>query len=239
MPSSGTPTRTSTARPRRTTRFSDWLRQQAGVAWSAAVNHRFTREFSRGRLEETVFKRYLINEYSFVEASATVTGYAIAYAPSIEAKAHLAAAVYALTTEQREYFTRAFSALGIPGGHRTPHSLDMSVMAFRDMVIRTAAHGGYEDILATMLAAEWLYLTWSTRTWKRRPPPQPYYREWVKIHVSPAFQAHVAWMRAELDTVGPDLPLSRQVEIAHVFRRTLEMEVFFHDAAYTRGGTAR
>src|SRR5437588_463419 len=228
--------RTKRGRPK-TIHFSDWLRQQSEPAWTATTRHRFTRELSGGRLDEAVFKRYLVNEYSFVKTSATVVGYAIAYAPSMEAKARLAAAAHALTTEQRAYFDRTFAALGVPPDEREPHTFDSAVLAFRDMVLGAAAHGRYEDTLATMLAAEWMYLTWSKRA-ADRLPSHPRFREWVEIHVTPAFEGHVAWMRGELDTLGPLVPPYRQAEVAYVFRRTLELEVGFHDAAYAGGDTA-
>ncbi len=219
-------------------RFSDWLRARSGPTWAAATHHRFMQELSSGRLDEAVFKRYLVHEYSFVKTSAAVLGYAIAYAPSMDAKARLVDAARALTTEQRGYFERAFTALGVPASEREPRVLHSSVLAFRDTVLGAAAHGGYEETLATMLAAEWMYLTWSKRA-AGRLPPHPLYKEWISIHVSPAFEAHVSWMRGELDALGPLIPAYHQAQVAYVFRRTLELEVGFHDAAYPRGGAAR
>ncbi len=90
-------------------RFSDWLRDQAEPAWTRAVEHRFTHEIADDALDESVFKRYLTNEYSFVVTAATLLGYAIAKAPSMDEKARLAEGLRGLTTEQRAFFMRAFA----------------------------------------------------------------------------------------------------------------------------------
>jgi thiaminase/transcriptional activator TenA len=212
-------------------RFSDWLRDQAEPAWTRAVEHRFTHEIADDALDESVFKRYLTNEYSFVVTAATLLGYAIAKAPSMDEKARLAEGLRGLTTEQRAFFMRAFEALGIPEVIWSAPIEDPAVLAFRDTTIRAAAHGGYEEALATMLAAEWMYATWSQRA-HRRHPRHPYYAEWIALHVTPEFEGHADWLRDRLDHYGPLLAPYRQAEVVYIFRRTLELEVAFHDAAY-------
>lgn len=212
-------------------RFTDWLRQQAEPAWTAAVEHRFTYQIADDSLDEAVFKRYLVNEYSFVITAATLLGYAIAKAPKMEEKARLAEGLRGLTTDQRQFFMRAFDALGIPEAQWAAPISDSAVLVFRDTTVRAAAHGGFEESLATMLAAEWMYVTWSQRAHRRRPR-HPYYAEWIALHVTPEFEGHVAWLRGRLDHYGPLLPPCRQAEVAYIFRRTLELEIAFHDAPY-------
>jgi len=211
-------------------RFSDWLRDRAEPAWTRAVEHRFTHEIADDTLDEAVFKRYLTNEYSFVITAATLLGYAIAKAPSMDEKARLAEGLRGLTTDQRAFFMRAFEALEIPEAVWSAPIEDSAVLAFRDTTIRAAAHGGYEETLATMLAAEWMYVTWSQRAHRR--PRHPYYAEWIALHVAPAFEGHANWLRERLDHYGPLLPPYRQNEVAYIFKRTLELEIGFHDAPY-------
>jgi len=212
-------------------RFTDWLRDQSEPAWTNATNHKFTRDIALDRLPEDVFRRYLINEYSFVQTSATVLGYAIAKAPGMDEKARLAEALRGLTTDQREFFMKTFDSLGVPAKERDTTISDSRVLSFRDTVLRAASHGGYEETLAAMLAAEWMYVTWSKLAHQERPS-RPYYAEWIRLHVTPAFEGHVAWMRDQLDRLGPMLPPYRQADVAYIFKRTLELEIGFHDAPY-------
>lgn len=212
-------------------RFTEWLRERSEPAWTQAIDHRFTHEIAEDRLDDEVFGRYLMNEYSFVETSATVLGYAIAKAPSIDQKARLAEALRSLTADQRAYFIKVFPALGISSGQRETFTFSPAVLSFRDTVLRAAAHGGYEESLATMLAAEWMYLTWSKRA-SQKAPVRPYTAEWIELHVSAAFEDHVSWMRGQLDMYGPALLPYRQAEVAYLFNRTLELEIAFHDAPF-------
>lgn len=212
-------------------RFTDWLRITAGDLWTQATEHRFTQDISNGTLPEWVFKKYLIQEYAFVEASATVTGYTIAKAPTMAQKAHLAKALIGLTTEQESFFQRAFRQMSIPEKEWEAPSLPHSVEAFKNFVVKTAAAGAYEEPLTTMLGAEWMYLTWC-RTVSRHALEHPLIREWIDLHVTEAFEDGVVWMREQLDIVGPSLATERQEWLAQLFRRTLELEITFHHAPY-------
>src|SRR5712691_5822980 len=119
--------------------FTDWLREQSEPAWTNATNHRFTRDIALDRLPEGVFRRYLINEYSSVQTSARVLGYAIAKAPGRDEKPWLAEALRGLTTDQREFFISPFGWLRVAEEERDTTVSDSPVLSFRDTVLRAAA----------------------------------------------------------------------------------------------------
>ena len=49
-------------------RFTDELRTSAGSQWDRVVNHKFTDELAEGTLDKEVLKRYLIQDYRFLDA---------------------------------------------------------------------------------------------------------------------------------------------------------------------------
>ena len=59
-----------------------------------------------------------------------------------------------------------------------------------------------------------------------------YIRDWVALHAGGAFAEHVAWVRSEIDARGPTLPEDRKARLATLFKKALEAEIPFHDAAY-------
>ena len=76
-----------------------------------------------------------------------------------------------------------------------------------------------------------MYLTWS-RTAHARRPSDPVCGEWIALHVAPPFMDQVDWLLGELDRFGPQLTPVRQHKLAAAFRRTLVLEIGFHDAPY-------
>jgi thiaminase/transcriptional activator TenA len=229
----GSPSRAPRA-PRDMGSFSNWLRRESRLVWLAAINHRFIRELSHDKLDLRVYKRYLVNEYFFVQASLTTCGYAIASAPTMPAKCAWALAAHSLATSQRQYFQDAFAILSVSPDRCETQGLDRDVLAFRDLVISTAAQGRYEDILTVTLATEWMYLVWSKAA-AHNLPSHPLYSRWIELHITPEFESHVMWMRRELDDLGIFLTCDRRRALAHLFERTLQMEIAFHDAAYREG----
>ena len=65
-----------------------------------------------------------------------------------------------------------------------------------------AATRSYAAILAVLTVAEWLYLDWASRA--PRPLPGTFvHAEWITLHDNPFFRDFVAFLRDELDRVGP------------------------------------
>ena len=95
-------------------RFTEWLRQQAEPTWSEATNHRFTRELADGILADAVMRRYLVQDYSFLDSFVRLVASAIVKAPSLADRIPLGRFLGAVSGEENTYFHRAFDALSVP-----------------------------------------------------------------------------------------------------------------------------
>jgi hypothetical protein len=95
----------------------------------------------------------------FFDCAAAALGYAVAKAPSLRERRHLALGLYGLVTDQERFFVDAFERVSAPADQRTglpPHSLSAPL---HDLFLGVAKAEGYEEILACVLAAGWMYLT--------------------------------------------------------------------------------
>lgn len=219
-------------------RFSEWLRDEAEPFWTRMVDHRMTRDMAADSLPADVLRRYLVYEHGFVETAVTILGHALVKAPGIAEQTRLVAALQGLVTDQLAWFRRVFGALGVSDDQRVVADPPQAVSAFGDGMLSLAAHGTYEEIIAAMAAAEWMYLTWSRSAHERRPS-DPVCREWIALHVARPFADQVSWLRDELDRLGPQLAPARQRTLAAAFRRTLILEIGFHDAPYEEPATGQ
>jgi thiaminase/transcriptional activator TenA len=211
--------------------FSTKIRSQGQETWNTVLDHRFFREVATDTIDDRVFARYLRIEYGFVDTAAVTLGYAIAKAPSFRERRRLALGLYGLVTDQEQFFVCAFRQMGAPAEARTdlpPQGLSQPLHA---LFLGIAEKEGYEEILACVLAAEWMYLTWCLKA-NGSPSCRPYIRDWVALHVGGAFAEHVAWVRSEIDARGPELSKARQARLLAVFEETLAAELAFHNAAY-------
>ncbi|MFC7007529.1 TenA family protein [Halalkalicoccus salilacus] len=211
-------------------RFTDWLRERSEPDWTGATTHAFVEKLGAGTLADEAFARYLVQDYAFVETLVSLVGYGVGQAPTMDAKAELAAFLGAITTDEDEYFRRSFEALSVPESTWTDPEMNETTAGFRDLLLRAAHEGGYAETLAVLVPVEWVYLEWATAV--EEPPQQFYLAEWIEIHATPAFESTVEWLRSELDDRGPELAADRQKGIERLFRRAVALEVAFFDAVY-------
>ena len=215
-------------------RFTAWLRDGAEPFWGQATGHRFTRELADDTLDEAVFRRYLVQDYAFVAALASLVGFAVGRAPTMPRKARLTGFLTVLTGGENSYFLRSFEALGVAEAEWREAPWAPVTRALGELFDEAAAHAGYEEIMAVLVAVEWVYLSWAAAAADKRPS-RFFYAEWIALHADPGFRDFVEWMRGELDADGPALAPARQDRIAGLFRRACELEVQFFQSAYGRG----
>jgi thiaminase/transcriptional activator TenA len=209
--------------------FTENLRDSS--AWEEATRHRFVEEYRDGTLEDDVFRSYLVDDYAFLEMGARVTALAAADAPTMDEMSRLADQLGVLTGGENDYFVRAFDELGVSEDEYKNPDLHPTTEAFNDFMLRVANQHGYEETLAAVTAAEWVYLDWCTYA-AEAEHDRWYLEEWVDIHVVEEFADYVEWLLTQLDELGPELSPRRKERVAELFRRTVELEARFFDAAY-------
>jgi thiaminase/transcriptional activator TenA len=210
-------------------RFTEWLRDRSD--WEAATRHRFVEEYRSDDLSDDVFEQYLVQDYQFLETGARVTALAVNQAHTMEEMGQLTQSLSVLTGGENDYFQRAFDALGVPEADRKHPGMHPTTAAFNDFMLRAAHEGNYEETVAAIAPAEWVYLDWCQHA--EAGHERWYLDEWVEIHVNEEFGAYVDWLRGQLDTYGPQLSPERQQRVAEIFDRTVALEAAFFDAAYS------
>ena len=209
------------------TSFTERLRQAAEPGWTAAVTHRFVTELYRGAVPPEVMARYLVQNYRFLDAFLSLLGGAMATADTAAARLRLGRFVGMVSTDENDYFLRAFDALGVGAAARAATPDLEPTQGFQAIMREAANSGSYAACLAVLNVAEGLYLDWASRA--PQPLPESFvHAEWITLHDNPDFRDFVGFLAAELDRVGPAEP-----QVAEdFFRRATALELRFFDAAY-------
>jgi thiaminase/transcriptional activator TenA len=214
-------------------RYTEQLRQAHAAQWQAAVDHRFVRELLAGTIEDAVMRRYLVQDHRFIDAFLTLLGAAIASADQFSSRLRLGRFVGVVSGEENTYFLRAFQALGVDEAARHEPPDHPATAGFKALMRQAAATGSYAVALAVLNVAEGLYLDWAQRA--QAPLPSRFvHAEWITLHDNPDFAAFVAFLRDELDRVGP----ADDARVRDFFQRALDLELAFFDAAYATGEAA-
>ncbi|MDO5647731.1 TenA family protein [Paracoccus sp. (in: a-proteobacteria)] len=210
------------------TRFTDILRDENQPAWDRAVTHEFVQGVYDGSVPDAAMARYLVQDHRFLDSFLALLGGAMATADSTAARLRLGQFVGMVSTTENTYFLRSFDALGVTQAARDATPDAAPTTGFSNLMREAAISGSYAACLSVLNVAEWLYLDWASRA----PQPLPdnfVHAEWITLHDNPDFRDFVAFLRAELDRVGPqDAETCRDF-----FGRAVKLENDFFDMAMT------
>ena len=206
--------------------FSENLRAATSTTWNAATGHRFVDELWAGTVDDAVLARYLAQDALFLDRFVALLGAAVATADDTQARLAIARQLGLVASDEDDYFARALGRLGVT----TPVEPLPPTQGFLDLMDDARRSGDYGVALTVLLVAEWLYLDWAARP--DTAPPDWLHREWIDLHRGPGFTAWVDLLRAETDRVAATADDVARERMSEVFRRTVDLELAFFDAAY-------
>lgn len=211
--------------------FSEQLRRANQARWDACIHHRFVEDLFAGTLPDAVLRRYLVQDYQFIDRFVALLGAAIASADRYPPRVRLSQFAAMITSDENTYFLRSFDALGVPAAERTAPQLAAPTRQFQALMAEAAASLRYANCLAVLCVAEGLYLDWADRP-GRALPPRFEHAEWISLHSNDDFRGFVGWLRSELDRVGRALDPAARTQATELFARAVALEQAFFDHAY-------
>lgn len=210
---------------------SETLKNACAEDWAAATDHAFCKELSDGTLPLHKMKWYLAQDYKFIDQFVRLLATAVAYAPTLADGVPGAQFLAIVTGPENTYFQRSFDALEMTEAERNPPAAAVTT-DFQNLMAEARTSGRYEEMVAVLCVAEWVYLTWGSRY---NPPTEDlpfYFAEWITLHAGEGFESVIAWLRAQLDAVWPTLDEAAQARVQEVFSKAVELERAFFDASY-------
>ena len=137
-----------------------------------------------------------------------------------------------ITGPENTYFLRSFEALGVVDVDWQNADLKPATSGFQALMAQAAASGKYEEMLAVLVVAEWVYLTWATPV---NPPKDDlpfYFAEWITLHAGDGFEGVVEYLRSQLDSQWDRLDGAQRANVEQVFCKAVKLERDFFDASW-------
>ncbi|CCG01103.1 TenA family protein [Blastococcus saxobsidens] len=189
---------------------------------AAALAHPFVAGLADGSLPRERFAGYVAQDAFFLEAFARAYALGVAHSrdrATLDAFAELLAGV-------RE-------ELRLHDGYATRWGVDLSTVepapatqAYTEFLLATAALGDVGETCAAMTPCMRLYAHLGRSLAGRASAD---YAEWVDTYADPGFEELAVTLEALLDRLAADTP-----SVARAYRRAMELEVAFFDAAWER-----
>ena len=190
---------------------------------AAALGHPFVRGLADGTLPRERFTGYVAQDAYFLQAFARGYAQAVVRSPDragLEAFADLLAGV-------RE-------ELRLHDGYAARWGIDLATVepaaatsAYTDFLLATAATGGLGETCAAMTPCMRLYAHLGQSLAGRSAPA---YAEWVTAYADPGFEELAGTLEELLDRYS-----AGTASVARAYRRAMELEVAFFEAAWSAG----
>lgn len=213
-------------------RPTDHLKSICADNWQAATSHPFCDALADGTLELDKMCNYLVQDYQFVDGFVRLLASMIAHAPTLADSVPAAQFLAVITGAENTYFLRSFDALDVSDAQWQNAEVAAPTKAFQGLMAQAAASGNYAQMLAVLVVAEWVYLTWAT---PKNPPATKlpfYFAEWVTLHAGAGFEGVVEYLRSQLDQVWDQLDTAAQKDVEETFCKAVQLERDFFDAAW-------
>lgn len=209
-------------------RATEHLKSLAQDDWNAATRHAFTDALADGSLKSDLMRGYLQQDYLFIDQFVRLLATTIAHAPTLEDGVPAAQFLGVITGPENTYFLRCFDALDIqPEADPQPETAQ-----FQALMAKARQSGRYEQMLAVLVVAEWIYLDWASVFEDRAEDLPFWFGEWISLHCGAGFAGVVDYLRDQLDQAWLELDSDQRKAVEETFCEAVGYERAFFDAAW-------
>jgi len=213
-------------------RPTDFLRSQCQADWDKVTEHKFCAQLADGSLNIQKMHWYLAQDYQFIDGFVRLLATAIAHAPTLKDSVPAAQFMALITGPENDYFQRSFSALEMPLAEQNPQP-DSVTSAFQQLMKTARESGEYSQMLAVLVVAEWIYLSWAQRYVDYDKSLPFWFAQWIDLHSGAGFEAVVEYLRSQLDQEWERLDALQHQQVIATFNKAVACELDFFDAAYS------
>jgi thiaminase/transcriptional activator TenA len=182
--------------------FTEDLRAAAGEQWNRVVHHKFTKELAKGTIDREVLKRYLIQDFRFLDAFVVSLASVISHCRTLEDRIPGCQFLALITGKENTYFHRSFERLNVSAEDRAKIPDATCTTKFCNLMREVALQGGLGEMLAVLVVCEWSYLDWALIVEKETNRDDFVTFEWVDLHSGEHFSNVVSYLRSLLDKEG-------------------------------------
>lgn len=213
--------------------LTEAMRQAADPIWAAQLEHPFVEGIGTGELETERFERWVRQDYRYLEEFARVFAFAAGKANGLERMSWYASMLDLTLNTEMDLHRRYAARFGISEDELEATEAWPTTRAYTDLLVRTAAQGDLDELVAVLLPCAWGYGHIGTELAERYPEPEDdRYADWIAMYTDADYQEGVAWLKSEMDRLGADAGKERRAHLIDLFVLSSRYELRFWEMCY-------
>jgi thiaminase/transcriptional activator TenA len=214
--------------------FTDDIEPTAESLWDDIVAHPMVSQLGDGSLDVEPFEYWVRQDYVYLIDYARVFAYGAATAPTLEHMGTFAELLHE-TIDTEMDLHRAYAAeFGIDETDLETTDPSPTTRAYTDFLVRTAATGGFGDLVAVLLPCMWGFNATAERLAADGLPEDDRYAEWIRTYAGEEFSELTGWCKDLMDEVAADATAADRDRYRDLFLTSGRYEYRFWDAAWRR-----
>jgi thiaminase/transcriptional activator TenA len=212
--------------------FTDGIRGEADRVWTAIVEHPMVRELGAGTLEEAPFRYWVRQDYLYLIEYSRVFALGAAKAPTLERMSTFADLLDSTVNVEMDLHRSYAAGFGIDEAELEATEPSPTTRAYTDFLVRTAALGGFGDVVAALLPCMWGFNETGKRLEAEGMPDDERYAEWIDTYAGEEFTELTGWCLDLMDEVAADATPGERDRYRELFLTSARYEYRFWDAAW-------
>ncbi|WP_435193964.1 thiaminase II [Natronomonas sp. EA1] len=196
------------------------------------VAHPMVDGLGDGSLDPAPFRYWVKQDYCYLTEYNRVFALGASKAPDLDRMGTFATLLDATLTEEMDLHRAYAAEFDISEAELEATAPSPTTRAYTDFLVRTAALGTFDDLLAALLPCMWGFHDTAVRLRESGMPDEPRYAEWVRTYTDEEFAELVTWCKELLDERAVGLPDARQRRVRELFETSARYEYLFWDAAW-------
>ncbi len=215
--------------------FTQELRADNEAAWQALLEHPFICAIGDGTLSEERYRFYLQQDYAYLLELSRVLALSAARQPDLAGMRRFAGLLQVTLSEEIEAIEQSWGDLGGRAEVLGKASPGLVTGAYADFLVRTCYEGSLSDIVAALLPCETGYVEIADHLRARGARPAANHcRAWLEAYGSDDMRQLAEQFAAEMDRVAQDAAATDRQRWRRLYRKSLQLELLFFQAAWDR-----
>jgi thiaminase/transcriptional activator TenA len=215
--------------------FSEDAWSAVAPIYQAIIEHPFNVELADGSLSMERFRHYMLQDGVYLIAYSRALSVAAARAGDTADMVVFAESARNAVVIERALHENYFDKFDIAPAEVLATEPSPTALGYNNFLIATAYHAPYEVAVAAILPCFWVYWRVGTHINKIAGANNPF-MAWIDTYVDDAYAAAVKQAIAIADRIAEDAGPALLDQMHAAFRRGIQLEWMFWDAAYHREG---
>jgi len=211
------------------------LREECAPVWAGLHAHPFIRELAAGTLPPGKFRFYVEQNLMYLPEYARAMAIGASKAPDAATMAAFTADLVNIVEselpENRELLRRVIELGAADAGGA--EAMAPANVAYTGFLVATATRGSVLEIMAAILPCTWSYGDIAAAlVAEGLVHDHPVYAEWIRFFGEPSYDAIVAKVRGDFETLAAGAPEAELARLSDLFTMSVRLERGFWDMAY-------